>query len=232
MVARSNNEKNSTRKPKASNWIAVASLAFGIVQFAITLYLNQLNKSLERDLEEANKLRTEINFYEFNHDGLGTLIERLRSPGGVSTDKRPFSVVMNENDETPDKENRLGGWPSFKQIHARAAKDPVGQRDQRYWFMAVENKGSKSIDEVHIAFEEDKLGLAIRNLGPGQLVFAPIEVYGKHAYITRTKKLTPVEAWYVYKSTSQKDKKIPIELKKGTLHTALWEGVRQALPNF
>ena len=134
-----------------------------------------------------------------------------------------------------DDKGRYAGWTAFKSIHSRAEKDSPESRDQKYWFIVIKNRGSETIDAIHIRFKDDdkEVEAIAHNIQAKEELLFPLAVSGRHTNLTRTKTRTPSESWFVYQSQGRKARRIRIEIPpKGSLRTTDIPGGMQALPVF
>ena len=227
--------KTSPPAPSLKDWIAIGGLAFGVVQLIITLYLNQKNAALERALDEASAYRIlPPDFLYFNSQAFGNLVKQLESTRQESPNVPALlrvSIVKIAADEPDAQTGRPAGWEAFKAVYSRSLRDPERLRDQRYKFLRLKNGGKEFIDAVFIRFAEGDSAV-IQGMDSGSVVLLPIQVAGRHANLSRIKKRTPAQGWFVYqllghKRTSEFSIHTPRDQE-----TAGFPGVWQALPEF
>ncbi len=230
------NNERKIRKWEAGTWIGIAGLLFGIVQFGITLYMSERVKTLDREYDEAMRYRVGIGYMKYNHAALSTLLTDARHTGkckSLPASSGMIPVVFNSDDEQPDAQGRLGGWPSYVKIWDRTEQDSGGACNEEYWFMTIANRGSDVIGAVHLRFSGEKDEVIITNLKAGAIDLVPLEVSGRHTDLTRTKLRTPLEAWFMYESATRKPRTYRIAIpERASLQTTDVEGRYQALPVF
>jgi hypothetical protein len=234
MKNKPNAKKNVSRKLEARDWIAIAAFVFGVIQFGITLHLQEKNNSLQRENAELDKFRVAISGYRgFNHEGFRELMRRLYERES-SSDKKEILSILNIGEENQAQQDSRLGDCSFAKVFKSADQDDPEKRNQEYWFMAVTNRGSEPIDEVHIGFEGESRDVKITNLTFGKTVLVPVEISGLHTDLIKTRKRTAIKAWYVYQSASGKRKPVDLEIPHMAAQSTSgdFKGYWQAFPDF
>jgi hypothetical protein len=228
------NEGNQRKKWDVGAWVGLGGLLFGMVSFGITLFVNQREKKLERQYDEAVRFRVGISYMKYKPSALATLIRKPRQSGPSSSQQgEMFPVVFSPSDEQPDDHGRLGSWPSFVKIWDLASKDPATEQDQEYWFLSVTNRGSDVIDAIHLRFTGEKEEVVISNFKGGAIRLVPLEVSGRHTDLTRTRVRKPADAWFTYQPPTREPKRHPLLIpEKASLQTTNVEGRYEALPIF
>jgi hypothetical protein len=218
----------------AKEWLAIAGLLFGVVQFGITIIYQRRAARLQEALMAEARFRVKPDFLYFNSEAFDRLLARLeRGTGSGTHDPKTLlvSVVQLRADTPWTADPRPAGWEAFRQIHALSLKDQSYARDQVYRFLRLTNYGERDVDEVHVAFSSGD-SVVVGNIRPGSAIRLPVSVNGRHADIARLKVRSPERVWYVYRWLGvAKPVEVPL-LQTGEQQSTDLPGAWQALPEF
>ncbi|MDB4990063.1 MAG: hypothetical protein JWN04_5241 [Myxococcaceae bacterium] len=97
-------------------------------------------------------------------------------------------IVTLPRDDQPDAAGHRDGWPAWQLVHHAAVADAVHDPDQTYQFLQAENSGKTDLDLfVDVQSEGgEPITTQVRAVHPGQAVWIPVQITGRHVQIVRT----------------------------------------------